>query len=410
MAQAAEDGIFYLGAIRFEGNKHTREAILLQEMRLRPGQRVRRADIEAARQAVMDLGLFKSVRASLEEGEEGQVLVITVQEKYYILPAPILDGDPRTQDVEYGLELRLDNLMGLNQRVRLSYAHEDASDDEVPKRDEYRLSYSYPRVIGTPYTVSLDTRLNTEELNARDEADALGRYQRNRLNVSLGASRWLFPQGPSAGWRGGLGVSYASHTYDHVAGVADLFVDAKAVSLDASLGHAEVHEHSYYRTGAAYGWNGTLGLPELGSDFSFTRHLFYLRLYHRLPEQDANINWQLRIGFGRGEVFDDSAYSIGGFATLRGYPTLRGNAMALSNLEYHQQIPGHPAVSAVSFLDLGNVYPEVIDMDPADLEAGIGFGLRWRVQFLVDVTIAADLGYGLGAGEFASYLGTRGSF
>jgi outer membrane protein assembly factor BamA len=410
-AATAADGNIYLGGIRFEGNTRTRESVMRQEMRVRPGHWVRPADIEASRQAIMDLGLFQTVRAELEEGEEGQILVITVQEKIYTLPMPILDGDPQTHDVNYGLELRVDNLMGLNQRLRLIYEHEDSTDEASPRSDKYRIAYTYPRLLGTAYTVGLDTRLETEALNARDENDALGRYQRDRISVGLNTSRWLMPDGPSAGWRGNVGIGYTAHTYDHVSGVPGLFEDAKAVSLNAGLGFSEVHDHGYYRTGRAYGWGGSVGLPELGSDFAFTRHLFDLRVYHHLPEQNANLNWQLRIGFGDGEVFGGTAYSIGGFTTLRGHEdSIKGNAMALSNLEYHRPFDGDPALRGVVFLDLGNVYPEVIDMEPGDLEAGVGFGVRWRVQFLVDVTVAADVGYGVGPGTTVAYLGTSGTF
>lgn len=411
-AVQAAGGEVYLGAIRFEGNDRTQEQIMLQEMRIRPGRWVTHADIEAARQAVMDLGLFQRVTSRLEEGEEGQILVITVKEKFYLLPMPILDGDPQTQDVNYGLELRADNLLGLNQRLRLIAEHEDSTSAVTPKRDAYRVAYHYPRLLGTPYTFDIDTRLVRENHNAEDEdGDIVGRYDRDVVGVSIHTSRWLKPEGPSAGWRGGVGINYTSRAYDYISGEPDFFRDGKAVSLSASMGFSEVHDHGYYLSGTAYGWNGNLGMPELGSDFSFTEHLFHLRLYHHIPEQNANVNWQLRIGFANGEAFGSKAFSIGGFTTLRGYErSMRGNAMALSNLEYHKQLDGWPSLRGIAFLDLGNTYDEVIDMEPGDLEAGVGFGVRWRVQFLVDVTVSADLAYGLGPGEAVAYLATSGTF
>ncbi|MFA5529054.1 MAG: BamA/TamA family outer membrane protein [Thiohalomonadaceae bacterium] len=411
-AARAAEGEVYLGAIRFEGNERTREQIMLQEMRVRPGRWVSHAAIEASRQAVMDLGLFQRVTARLEEGEEGQVLVMTVKEKFYLLPMPILDGDPQTQDVNYGFELRADNLLGLNQRLRVIAEHEDSTSEVTPKSDSYRIAYHYPRLLGTAYTFDLDTRLTSENFNAEDEDGSIvGKYDRDVVNVSIHASRWLAPEGPSAGWRGGMGINYAVHAYEYISGEPDFFEDGRAISLTASLGFSEVHDHGYYLSGAAYGWDGNIGLPALGSDFAFNRHLFHLRLYHHLPEQNANVNWRLRIGFGDGEVFGGKAFSIGGFTTLRGYErSIRGNAMALSNLEYHQQLDDWPSVRGVLFLDLGNVYDEVIDMEPGDLEAGIGFGVRWRVQFLVDVTVSADVGFGLGPGETVAYLGTSGTF
>lgn len=410
MVGAAENDI-YLSAIRFEGNEHTREEIMLQEMRVAPGQWVSQADINASRQAIMDLGLFQSVTAHLEQGEDGHILVITVKEKIYFLPIPILDGDPQSLDVDYGLELRADNLMGLNQRLRLIAQHKDSSSAVTPQQDTYRVTYQYPRVLGTPYAISLDTRLIQEDYNAADDQGHItGYYHRKVVSVDFRTSRWLVAEGPSFGWFGGTGIVYTSRAYDYRSGEPDVFHDGKAVRLAASLGYTKVHDHGYYMSGLAYGWNGNIDVPGL-SDFSATDHLFYLRLYHHIPEQDANVNWQLRMGLAKGEVFDGKAFSIGGFTTLRGYEhATYGNAMFLSNLEYHQSLERWPTVRGVVFLDLGNVYDELKDINPGKLEAGVGVGLRWHVQFLVDVTVSLDFGYGLGPGTTVGYLGTSGTF
>jgi outer membrane protein assembly factor BamA len=153
-----------------------------------------------------------------------------------------------------------------------------------------------------------------------------------------------------------------------------------------------------------------VGSKWFGSDYDYTRHLFYYRVYNHF-ESAANLNWQLRLGFADGKPFDSFAYSIGGFSTLRGYQdSIKGNALALSNLEYHQQIDNWPTVRGVLFLDLGNAYETVGDMEPGDLEAGTGFGVRWRIQSLVDVTLSADVAYGIGPQEPVFYLMTTGTF
>lgn len=409
----AEERSFYLSEVRFEGNRNTRDEVLLQEMALRPGTTISAGEIEEARQAVMDLGLFKSVRAELEETPIGTILTLRLEEKHFILPVPIVNGDPQTQNFEWGLELRMDNVAGLNQHLKARYLQEQSSDLEIPRRKEALFTYSYPRMFGSPYQFALSAARINEEFRVLDESyNVIGNFDRDTNQFSVNLSRWLNIDlgGPSRGWNGGLGLAIRQENYDQRSGPPGLRSDAQAVSLTTSLGRSEVHEHGYYNTGSAYGWGGEVGGPSLGSDFDFSRNLFYYRTYHHF-EGTKNLNWQFRVGLGHGEVFQTPAYSIGGFTTMRGYErSLRGNAYALSNLEYHQQIDDLPTVRGVAFLDLGNVYPSVSEMNPGDLEAGVGIGFRWRIQSLVNVTASADAGYGIGPGTWVFYLGTSGTF
>ncbi len=104
-----------ISEIRFVGNKTTKPEILLQEMLVRVGDPADPVRIEQSRQAIMDLGLFKSVRADLLAAPAGPVLQIRVKEKYYYLVIPKLN---RSEDgVGLGAQLRLDNIAGLNQQL-----------------------------------------------------------------------------------------------------------------------------------------------------------------------------------------------------------------------------------------------------------------------------------------------------
>jgi len=111
----AADTAETISEIRFLGNDTTRPEIMLQEMLVRVGEPVDPARIEQSRQAIMDLELFKSVKAELLAAPPGPVLQITVDEKIYFLPIPKLN---RSDDgVGYGAQLRFDNLAGLNQKL-----------------------------------------------------------------------------------------------------------------------------------------------------------------------------------------------------------------------------------------------------------------------------------------------------
>ena len=169
----AQDGFEYppapamptIGEIRFVGNKITRPEIFLQAMLVKVGDPANPEMIERSRQAIMDLSLFKSVTAGLLQEEGRTVLLITVKEKYYTLPIPKLNRDA-DNNFTLGAQLRMDNLAGLNQRLKITYETEkvDTSDDLTTTS---RLEYAYPRVRGTPYDIEFNvarTRLPSDTL------------------------------------------------------------------------------------------------------------------------------------------------------------------------------------------------------------------------------------------------------
>ena len=84
--------------IEFFGNRITQDHIMRQEMSIKEGDVADPAKIEHSRQAIMDLGLFKSVRVILEPFRDGVVLRITVKEKLYILPTPKLNRDDENKN------------------------------------------------------------------------------------------------------------------------------------------------------------------------------------------------------------------------------------------------------------------------------------------------------------------------
>lgn len=393
-----------IAAIRFEGNEVTRERVLRQELTVQVGDRVDPERIERSRQAIMDLGLFKSVRWSLEDAPEGKVLTYTVEEKYYVLPLPLVDADP-DGSYSYGGEVRLDNLGGLNQRLKLKLDTSGDADGESSEKRELSLDYSYPRIGGSTYNLVLGAEVERREFDVTgDTADA--HYQRDYRRLGVEVSRWITTFGPSRGWRIGGGVVLEQQDYSRLSGDR-LYDDQQAVALIGSVLFDAQHDHGWYRSGGATGYQLALGLRELGSDEFFTRHLLFYRRYHAFGA-GHNLNWRLQFGLANGTKFGGLAYSVGGDKTLRGYDSEGGNAMVLANVEYLR--PLYKTLRGLLFADVGNVYPGVLETDLTDLRAGVGFGLRWDVAWFVDTTLRADMAYNLEDGETRTYVGTSRTF
>lgn len=400
-----------LAAIRFVGNATTRPEVMLQEMTVAPGDAVDAARIEESRQAIMNLGLFKSVRADLLEEEEGTVLLITVEEKWYLLPIPRV-GVRADGEADYGMELRFDNLFGLNRRFKLEYITKDSVTSDTPLRRELTLAYTYPRIIGTPYQLDLGIEQVTRELQQLDaDGSEIGLYRQDSRSVRFGLYRWRNVTGPAHGLRYGGGIGWQQESYHLLDGAALPPADASNVQITGLVEFVDVSEEQYRRRGRVYGYAAELGVPQLG-DFSYNRHRFYYRRYLPLDEQRSNLDYRFQLGLANGTAFDSPAWSLGGSRSLRGYEGsyVTGNAMLLNNIEYLFPLSGYHQLRGVVFSDIGNAWSGVMEMDLADLKVAVGLGLRWKVQLFVNVTLRLDFAWGLEPARQVTYLETSTMF
>ena len=226
-----------IGEIRFAGNKTTKPQILLQEMLVRVGDPADAALIEQSRQAIMDLGLFKSVRAELLPADErGRVLLITVKEKYYILPIPKLNRNDEN-DIGYGAQLRFDNLAGLNQRLKITYEIEKADTSSSGEQEVFSVVYSYPRMFGSAYSLEVVGGRTSYPIDvlAADGTTVDASYQQNTNEAGFTVSRWLHLIGPSRGWQLGGGLVWRDRRYQHLLGTPGLYSDGTTVGLTAGM-------------------------------------------------------------------------------------------------------------------------------------------------------------------------------
>jgi len=410
-ALQAEEAKGSIDEIRFVGNEVTKASILRQEMLVQEGDPIDMKKIEDSRQAIMNLGLFKSVKAAVVLEDEYHILVITVEERYYILPLPLLDVRLDEKTYSYGVELREDNLMGLNQRLKVKYEHKESVGGDVPLRKETSIKYTYPRVVGTANSLAIDAKMIREDINEQDNGLVTGSYQLDTRTLGFTFSRWLKEGWISQGWVAGGGMTVQQQVYTHQSGTAQDYDDSQALEINVGLNYNAVEQHPYHREGSTYGYNLALALPSIGSAYSYNRHNFYYRNYHALQVVDANLNTQLKVGLANGSSFGNPAYSLGG-SELRGNDeeVATGNAMLQFNAEYHHHLSGYRQLRGVIFMDVGNAWPGVMEIDLGKLYPSVGIGMRWRVQSFVDLTLRADWAYAIDAETNKVYLSTSSSF
>ncbi|MBI3773063.1 MAG: BamA/TamA family outer membrane protein [Gammaproteobacteria bacterium] len=417
MAQEAESAMGpesqqIITEIRFVGNEVTSPRILRQEMLIKEGDVVDPGKIEASRQAIMDLGLFKEVEATLLPEADGQALKITVTEKLYILPIPKLDRNA-DGEVSYGAQIRWDNIAGLNQRLRATYEIQKGCCANQKSPTELTLEYQYPRWAGLDYGLNLNLTYLRAPASKSENGVKIAESWAALDSFGIGLNHWL-GSGPSTGWLAGVSWSWSINHYDFISGDPTVFVDSKSEAIGLSVSYLRVHDYLYSRSGMDYGYQFSVGPTWLGSDKTFSSNQIYYRHYFPIGDiKHQNIDLQMRFGGAGGSLpGGGDPYSLGGSRDLRAYEkgVFTGKSFFSANVEYLRPMFGYAPLRSVLFYDVGNTYPDNRVFDVQNLESALGVGLRYRVKWFVDLQIRADYAKALGQASHKFYVGTRSTF
>jgi outer membrane protein assembly factor BamA len=192
-----------VSAILFAGNGHTRERILRAELDFHEGDSLTVADLarrlEANRRRIYNLQLFHAVLAQASCGGTGQLTVLfSVQERWYILPTPILSladdfnrwrtRPDRWQRIDYGLHLTHTNFRGRAEQLTANI--------QLGFNRKYELFYEAPglgkrRRVGVGFGISYYQSRNLDYTTLFDRLRSLpntetGAFPIQRFYVSGG--------------------------------------------------------------------------------------------------------------------------------------------------------------------------------------------------------------------------------
>ena len=394
--------------IRFEGNKTTREIILLEELFFEVGNLFTVDNLIRSRQSIKNLSLFKMVWARAERGETGVIVTFTVTEKWYVLPIPTLSRNT-DGDISYGGELIWDNVFGLNQTARVEIEQEDQADGETEQH--LSLEYEVPKIPGTVYGFATGIERRRTLTESEDEfGNPLGEYYHYIDSFDLAASRWLKRTAPSQGWIGAAGIGWSRNYYIAASGQPDLLDDYRVLNLAVSGGFVAVNDHEYYRSGQEFGGDIGIGRKALGSTEDYTFFGAFWRLYQPIHVPFwSNINMQLRGGYNLGQ---EDVFELGGSSTMRGMlddSAPVGEIFGLLNLNWLIPIPRYPAFRWNLFTDVGNAWPRG-EVNLFDWKYTVGAGVRWKIRTLVNTSLRLDIGINPNTGEYKAYIGTSNMF
>ena len=395
-AQAAIAIDYQITDIRISGNEKTRRGILLGELGFSAGMTVSAAEIEKGQKSIMALGLFTTVKTRLQPTKTGHRLWVHVREKFFFLPVPIvhLSGDG---DWTYGVMSKTDNLLGLNQQLKVMFRHKVYHDTNIKREGRLQIRYQTPRVANSLFGLEIGfyrERALLDEVRQR----RAGSYERRLTGGGITMSRWLRAAGPSRGWRISVGLQRQAYEHTLLSGDAGLLFNASVFTVLARLENKMITLLANHRTGQHYGYE--LQNSVSGAGRTIKQHFGFYRGYQDFGSGKAvQLHTHLRMGACSGSVFGNPCFSLGGVTTIRGVrrDTLEGDVFVLSNLQLLIPLAGMPSLRGVVFLDAGAAADSMSDATPHRSAVGIGAGLVWKLKRFVRTDLRVELARGFGA-------------
>lgn len=386
-----------LKAITFVGNKTTRPRTLLRELPFKVGDQVTAAQLEAGRQAIQNLNLFKRVTLEQRFDAEGGVeAVYRLDEKWYVLGYPRVDANSNGE-YAYGAQLDWNNLWGLNHTLRVSALRKETKRDGVGMEQSLVLGYAAPQVFDSLWSVGLGSSYTERPVDSE-----LGRYSERLEGYQAIASRALDSSTPNQGWSVGAGALWTrQQTSTGVAQYGD------ALGPVGILNYRDLKFNIYSEQGLAFSSRADVAKQGVGADYDFLRLTSAVIRYWRVgatPHQtlhvfgDTGLNWAGPNGVRN--------FTLGGVDGLRGYEHgyREGNAYFRVGTEFARPI-FRPWLRAVVIAEAGNVYAEPNEFDVGDLRASIGLGLRLRLPMFVNVQLEAGIALPLSGGKPRIFAG-----
>lgn len=384
-------------AIRFVGNKTTRERTLLRELPFKPGDAVTATQLEAGRQAIQNLNLFKKVTLAERTDDSGGVeAVYEVQEKWYVLGYPRVDANSNGE-YAYGVQLDWNNVWGLNHTLRVSALSKETKRVGIGKERNLAVGYAAPQIFDSLWSLGLGGSYTERPVN-----DAFGQYNERLEAYQALAYRALDSDRPNQGWSlgaGGLWTGQRTST-----GVAQY---GEAFGPVGVLSYRDLKLDIYSEQGLTFTSRVDAAKQDFGADYDFARVTLAAIRYWRVgttPHQtvhvfgDTGMNWD-----GPRSVRN---FTLGGVGGLRGYERgyREGNAYYRVGTEWARPL-FKPWLRTVVIAEAGNVYAQPNEFEARDIKASIGLGLRLRLPMFVNVQVEAGIAFPVGGGAPKFFAG-----
>ena len=389
---------------RVSGNVKTQEKYLIHWTELEIGQILTIDALNHALQELRNTDLYKSIQFQTERLENGELtLHIIVEERrsWLLLPRASRNNDG---DIKGGFRLRMYNLQGADRTLDLLAQQEQETNDDV--NNEFRMVYTLP-MLSKPYDLTwrLSRLVENKEVEGFENVETIDYFA---FNVSRDWQLDFFRTPLTIGTAIELEDRDLEQPYPDD-------IEAREAGqhnrLRLSLIFDGVNRERYRRFGDYYALSIGQGFDWLGSDYDSTVVEIEVNGFKRLNFYD-NFNYRVVFEVSNDSPFNYLRYSVGGGSTIRGLENFgeRGDARWFGNFEWVIAYRKKPGIAHTLFVDLGNVYDSLEDIDPGDFHYTVGTGFRWKIESFVKTDLFVDYGYDPDAGEGRFYGGTSLNF
>jgi len=385
----------FFGKTIITGNAGTKREVIERELLHKESAPFNYSVIAKERQRLYKLGLFTDVRIEpLEQYDHRRDIRIEV-----------VEGNAGSVEFGFGystfdkftgfVDIGYANLFGMNRQVSLRVGYNALE-------RLYAVNYIDPWFLEIPLQLK-----GTIFLNERDEKNIDTKvimYRYRKRGISLGVEKQY-----SSTIKGELYYEYV------LADTFDVQPDIVLTDKDTGkLGISSLRPGITYdtrdnpfdpRNGVLAGLTMKVASSALFSDTSFAKLVFNGTLYHELSRPfvlAAALRFGIAHAWGSSEILPlVERFFLGGRNTVRGYaqdtlgprgsagnPT-GGNAFVETNLELRTSLG--KGIGVVTFLDSGNVWQKVGDID-GSLKHAVGVGLRYNTPV---GPLRVDYGYKL---------------
>ncbi len=390
-------------AIELAGNETTQDIVILRELALGVGDEATPQAIEASRQSVQDLGLFRQVDIDTAPSGDGVVLTIRVREKRYFLPIPRVDGNS-DGDYSYGAQIRWSNMFGLNHRM-IAYVEKGNIESERDRdsTESARISYSAPYIGDSHYSLSglLD---RTDQVSINREGNA---FDETFTRLQVLGTRDFRDSRPRKGWILGTGLYWQDQKAE---GLFAPPSDGMATAGVFTASYDDLHFNLYSQSGRRFQARAEAAVDGLMSDYSYQRLDLDYRHYRPFGNRrHQSVHLIAAGGVYGGGPDSRNAYSLGGSRRMRGYESdaIEGNSYWYVSGEYLRPLRWN-WLRLLAVFEAGSARGNVFGERNRSAYASIGLGLRARITWFVDIEIEAGIALPLidgdGARFFASTL------
>lgn len=392
-----------VAAIQLSGNETTRDIVILRELALRVGDEATPQAIEASRQSVQDLGLFRHVDIEAVPSGDEVVLAVRVREKRYFLPIPRVEGNS-DGDYSYGAQIRWSNMFGLNHRM-VAYVEKGNIESERDRdsTESARISYYAPYIRDSHYSVNgMVDRTDQVSINRDGEA-----FDETFTRLELLGTRDFRESRPRKGWILGTGLYWQDQMAE---GVFAPPSDGMATAAVFTASYDDLHFNLYSQSGRRFQARAEAASDSILSDYSYQRLDLDYRHYRPFGKRrHQSVHLIAAGGVYGGGPGSRNAYSLGGSRRMRGYESddIEGNSYWYLSGEYLKPLRWD-WLRLLAVFEASSARRNVFGERNRSAYASIGLGLRARITWFVDIEIEAGIAMplidGNGARFFASTL------